>query len=40
MNTDTIVTKSVIATDSPSQLDTPSKGCDLSLDDVLALEAT
>ena len=40
MNTDTIITKSVTATDSPLQLDTPSKGSDLSLEEVLALEAT
>ena len=40
MNTDTIVTESVIATDPPLQLDTPSKGSYLSLEEVLALEAT
>ena len=38
MDTDTI-TKSVASTDSPN-LDTPSKGSDLSREDVLALEAT
>ncbi|MHA1637884.1 MAG: hypothetical protein ACTSUO_01595 [Candidatus Thorarchaeota archaeon] len=40
MNTDTTVTKSATATDSLLHLDTPSKGSDLSLEEVLALEAT